>query len=375
MIRSRLGRAALVVSGGILLSRLLGFGRNVLLYALLGREVATDLYVDAFTIPDYLFFLMAGGYLSITLVPILSRHHAAGDDDAARRSFTAVFRMVTTALVALTVVLVVFARPLVETVFPRIEDSARLTDLTRVALVSQVFFGMGTLLMAAQYARQRFLIPTLAPLVYNLGIILGGAAEDDPQVVDEGSQGGDEEPLPCVLGGHQQRAHAEEHLGDEGDPGEVGEPGRILDPGEHRLDEGTGEHDQDDGEGHEGRGHHPEHRREGTAGGVVVPGGVVAGEDRDEGDGEVAPGHQEEQVVGDGEGVHVQVGGDLPTQQGVEQHVAAEAEQPGQQDASGDDQRGPAEAASDHARAARAPRTSSGTWRSPRPTPKAMSGL
>ncbi len=192
MIRSRLGRAALVVSGGILLSRLLGFGRNVLLYALLGREVATDLYVDAFTIPDYLFFLMAGGYLSITLVPILSRHHAAGDDDAARRSFTAVFRMVTTALVALTVVLVVFARPLVETVFPRIEDSARLTDLTRVALVSQVFFGMGTLLMAAQYARQRFLIPTLAPLVYNLGIILGGAA---------GAVAGDPSPEAFVWGG------------------------------------------------------------------------------------------------------------------------------------------------------------------------------
>ncbi len=192
MIRDRLGRAALVVSGGILASRLLGFGRNVLLYALLGRDVATDLYVDAFTIPDYLFFLMAGGYLSITLVPILSRHHADGDDEEARRSFTAVFRVVTVALVALTLVLIVFARPLVETVFPRIEDSARLTNLTRIALTSQVFFGMGTLLMAAQYARQRFVIPTLAPLVYNLGIIVGGLV---------GAFVGDPSPEAFVWGG------------------------------------------------------------------------------------------------------------------------------------------------------------------------------
>lgn len=174
MSRRTIGRAALVVSAGILISRILGFGRNVLLYALLGRAVATDLYVDAFTIPDYLFFLMAGGYLSITLVPILTQHHAAGDDEEARRSFTAVFRAVTTVLVGLTLVLIVFAGPLTAAVFPRVDDLARLTSLTRIALASQVFFGMGTLLMAAQYARRRFLIPTLAPLIYNLGIIIGG---------------------------------------------------------------------------------------------------------------------------------------------------------------------------------------------------------
>ncbi len=192
MTRRTIGRAAVVVSAGILLSRVLGFGRNVLLYALLGRAVATDLYVDAFTIPDYLFFLMAGGYLSITLVPILTEHHARGDDREARRSFTAVFRAVATALVGLTVLLIVFARPLTQAVFPRVEDVARLTSLTRIALASQVFFGMGTLLMAAQYARRRFLIPTLAPLIYNLGIIGGGLV---------GALGGHPSPEAFLWGG------------------------------------------------------------------------------------------------------------------------------------------------------------------------------
>lgn len=180
---SAIGRAALVVSGGILLSRILGFLRNVVLFGVLGLESQTDLYVAAFSIPDYLFFLMAGGYLSITLVPILTRHHAQGDERGAMESFTAVFRIVTVLLVALAIFTLAAAEPLTRMIFPEVLDQARLVRLTRIALVSQIFFGMGTLLMAAQYAKKRFLIPTMAPLIYNLSIILGGligVAAGDP---------------------------------------------------------------------------------------------------------------------------------------------------------------------------------------------------
>ncbi len=171
---SGLRRAALVVALGILLSRLLGFGRDVVMAALLGRTEAADLYAEAFLIPDYLFFLMAGGYLSITLVPILSRYHATDDQQGARTAFTAIFRVVALGLVVLTAIAIVAARPITDLVFPEVADPGRLAGLTRIALSSQIFFGLGTLYMAAQYARQRFLIPTMAPLIYNLGIIAGG---------------------------------------------------------------------------------------------------------------------------------------------------------------------------------------------------------
>lgn len=173
-----LRRAALVVSSGILVSRILGFLRNLALFALLGRTGATDLYAAAFTVPDYLFFLMAGGYLSITLVPILSRHLAAGDEAEADRAFSAVFRLVTGAMAAITLALMALARRLTHLVFPEFAgaDLDRLAGLMRIAFGAQVFFVAGTLLMAGQYARRRFVVPTLAPLVYNLGIILGGLA-------------------------------------------------------------------------------------------------------------------------------------------------------------------------------------------------------
>ncbi len=49
---STLGRAALIVSAGVLLSRILGLVREQVIAALLGRNVEADLYVAAFTIPD-----------------------------------------------------------------------------------------------------------------------------------------------------------------------------------------------------------------------------------------------------------------------------------------------------------------------------------
>ncbi|MFV0527025.1 MAG: murein biosynthesis integral membrane protein MurJ [Acidimicrobiales bacterium] len=170
-----IGAAAIVVSVGILLSRLLGWGRQLVIVSLLGLTDESSLYTNAFLIPDYLTFLMAGGYLSITLVPLLSRHLASGDDDELHATFTAVFRIVAVSFTVLAAVSMLLAGEIVALLFPAVEDQARLTYLTRIALASQVFFGMGTLLMAAQYSMKRFVVPSLAPLIYNVAIIAGGA--------------------------------------------------------------------------------------------------------------------------------------------------------------------------------------------------------
>lgn len=182
---STLGRAALVVSGGILASRILGFLRDVVLAGLLGRTIEADLYQAAFTIPDFLFFLMAGGYLTITFVPIMSRYLASGDIAEANRSFTAVARVVAGLTLVATVIALIAARPITERVFPRIppERIPELVSLVRIILPAQFFFVLGSLLMAVQYSHRRFLIPSLAPLIYNVAIIAGGLvswAMDDP---------------------------------------------------------------------------------------------------------------------------------------------------------------------------------------------------
>ena len=68
----RLGTAAAVVAAGVLLSRVLGFVREIAIAALIGRNAEADLYIYAFRVPDFLFYLVAGGFMAITLVPILA---------------------------------------------------------------------------------------------------------------------------------------------------------------------------------------------------------------------------------------------------------------------------------------------------------------
>jgi putative peptidoglycan lipid II flippase len=170
----RMGTAAVVIAGSVLLSRILGLGREALIATLFGRGAEADLYFDAFLIPDLLNYLLAGAYLTITLVPILSRHLEAGDDDAASRAFSSVFRFLAFGITALTAVMWMLAGPLVEILFPRVADTERLVAMTRLVLPAQVFLVLGALLMAVQYTHKRFVIPAAAPLIYNLGIIAGG---------------------------------------------------------------------------------------------------------------------------------------------------------------------------------------------------------
>lgn len=177
----RIARAAWVVAAGILLSRILGFARNVVLANRLGDTPMADAYEAAFIVPDFLNYLLAGGFLAITFIPILSRYRARGDEEGAREAFNAVFRPVAVMIVGLTAVSVAGAGVMVDWLFgtgDRLDAAqlAEVTRLTRLVLPAQVFFVLGGLFMAVQYANGRFLIPSLAPIIYNLGIISGGLA-------------------------------------------------------------------------------------------------------------------------------------------------------------------------------------------------------
>ena len=174
-----MARAVQVVAAGILLSRLLGFARNVVLANRLGDTPAADAYEAAFVIPDFLNYLLAGGFLAITFIPILSRYLAADDIEGARAAFDAVFRPVAVLIIILTAAATAGAEVIVELIFGSggrldADQLAEVTRLTRLVLPAQVFFVLGGLFMAVQYAHERFLIPVLAPIIYNAGIIAGG---------------------------------------------------------------------------------------------------------------------------------------------------------------------------------------------------------
>ncbi|MFN7019229.1 MAG: murein biosynthesis integral membrane protein MurJ [Fimbriimonadales bacterium] len=169
-------RASAVMMTAIFASRVLGMLRDTVIAFRFGQNELTDAYRAAFQLPDLLFFMVAGGALSSSLMPVFSSYWETGRKEEAWR----VFSIVTTVMVSITTALVLIlelAAPLaVALMFPGF-DTERLaltTHLTRIVLPTQICFLLGGLMMATLYARKHFLAPALGPNIYNIGIIVGG---------------------------------------------------------------------------------------------------------------------------------------------------------------------------------------------------------
>jgi putative peptidoglycan lipid II flippase len=162
--------------GSVFLSRILGYARDAVIAYQQGASPETDAYFAAFTIPDFLNYLLAGGSLSITFIPIFSRYLAEGKEAEGHRSFSTVATIMGAAMVFFVILGEFLAERLILLVAPGFspDQVAVAARLTRIVLPAQIFFYLGGLLMAVQFARNRFLLPAAAPVVYNAGIIAGG---------------------------------------------------------------------------------------------------------------------------------------------------------------------------------------------------------
>src|SRR5207249_3701772 len=132
----------------------------------------SDIYYAAFMIPDLLFFLIAGGALSSAFIPVFTEKITHGLEDEAWHVFSTVACIMFTVVLGFVILGEIFTVPLVQlTNFGFDADKvAAAAPLTRIVLPAQLCFFLGGLMMGAQYARHKFLIPALGPIIYNLGI-------------------------------------------------------------------------------------------------------------------------------------------------------------------------------------------------------------
>ena len=170
-----MGIAALIMAGSVFLSRLMGLVRDKVVSWQFGAGAESDVYFAAFVVPDFLNYLLAGGYISITLIPLLSKRFEEDEADG-WRFFSAVFWWAALGIAALTAVAWIFAPELARIVGPGFspEKQARLAHFLRIILPAQVFFLPGACVSALLYIRKQFLAPALTPLIYNGCIIAGG---------------------------------------------------------------------------------------------------------------------------------------------------------------------------------------------------------
>jgi putative peptidoglycan lipid II flippase len=174
--------ATLLLISAVLLSRVIGYARDAYIAYAYGAGGQTDAYVAAFTLPDFLNYIVAGGAASITFISIYTRFLAEKRDADAQNTFSIIITVMTTVMIVGTIGTEIFAPQFVRWfVGPGSggkgfsQDKIELcVHLTRILLPAQIFFYVGGVVSAVLLSHRLFLFPAFGPLIYNVFIIAGG---------------------------------------------------------------------------------------------------------------------------------------------------------------------------------------------------------
>ncbi len=172
----RVAKAALLVMAAFALSRLLGLVRQVVFGACFGTGPEMDAYVAAQRLPEMIFLIVAGGALGSAFIPTFTGRLATGERERAWHLASAVINLLTVILVPLSAIAIIAApwlvRTLIAPAFPP-ELQLRTAELMRVMLLSTTLFAVSGVVMGILNGHQHFLLPALAPIVYNIALIVG----------------------------------------------------------------------------------------------------------------------------------------------------------------------------------------------------------
>jgi putative peptidoglycan lipid II flippase len=174
--------ATLLLMSAVMLSRVFGFVRESYIAWAFGAGPVTDAYNVAFTLPDWLNYIAAGGTASITFVSIFTRYLSQNREKDAEKTFSVIITVMSTVLFVGIALTEIFAPQIVRLIAPGFTTPSGLPtpqlelaiQLTRILLPAQLFFYVGGVYSAVLLSRRLFLIPAVAPILYNGGIILGG---------------------------------------------------------------------------------------------------------------------------------------------------------------------------------------------------------
>jgi putative peptidoglycan lipid II flippase len=173
--RQTVGGAALAMSAAYLLSRLLGLLRDRLLVGHFGKGPLLDAYNAAFRLPEILFTLLVSGAFAVAFIPVLTEYLEQKRRDEAWRVTATLLNLLVLGTIAGGVVVAVFADPLMTLLTPGFDAQRHqlAVDLTRIMLITPTLFAISSVLGSVQQSFNRFLIFSLAGVLYNLGIIGG----------------------------------------------------------------------------------------------------------------------------------------------------------------------------------------------------------
>jgi putative peptidoglycan lipid II flippase len=168
--------ATVLLMSAVMLSRVIGYVREAYIAYAFGAGGQVDAYVNAFTLPDWLNYIVAGGTASITFISIYTRFLSDKREAEGQKAFSVVITVMTAVLLVFIVLAEVFTPQFVGWWFHGFspEQYRLCVFLTRILLPAQIFFYVGGVVSAVLLSRRLFLFPAFGPLLYNVFIILGG---------------------------------------------------------------------------------------------------------------------------------------------------------------------------------------------------------
>lgn len=170
--------AATLLAGSTLASLLFGFFRMRLLNAAYYDTYPTgyDAYIAAFTVPDFMFFILVSGALSVTFIPVFNQRLGTGNKKSAWELSTSMINFMALITLVASILMIIFAEPLIRYIIaPGLDESgiALATSMMRVIAINPFLFAIATVIASIQQAVGRFTFFALAPILYNIGIIIG----------------------------------------------------------------------------------------------------------------------------------------------------------------------------------------------------------
>jgi putative peptidoglycan lipid II flippase len=171
--------AAVIITVANIISALSGFLRTRLLISVFFDTQASKQAYEAFKIasqiPDLMFQLIVLGAISASFIPIFT-HYKRESEEKAFTMTSAMMNLLMLVFAVISVIVFIYAEPFTQwrTGSAFTPDQVYIAaNLTRIMLLAQFFFGVSNFLTGMLQSYQRFVVPALAPIIYNLGILLG----------------------------------------------------------------------------------------------------------------------------------------------------------------------------------------------------------
>ncbi len=171
-------RAASLVMAAFVVNNLIGLVRQMIINRTFGTSAALDAYFAAFRVPDLLFNIIAGGALGSAFIPVFTELLAKDDHKDAWRTASHVINLLLMVLATVAFLAGALAEPLLANILApgwaaEPELIAMSARLMRIMLISTVIFGLSGVIMGIHHSHDHFLAPAIAPIAYNVGIIVG----------------------------------------------------------------------------------------------------------------------------------------------------------------------------------------------------------